>query len=215
MHRILSIGITLSLFIAACCYLPSCNEMQAAEMENIHSNNLIFALDAAELITTLEQNKDEFSGITISYKGDQLSFQKTITEGVRLKKVGVAEQPSATRVEIGRDGEIRPVLSKEYRTFEFWKANFDFTYFNWEDVKRLAEASETVYLSGSTITYGVSIHDPSNAARAMTPAFTLKLEGDFIHGQTGAKDGDMPDPVTLNGAPCPDYWDVINETEGG
>ncbi len=191
-------------------YLQSCNEVQAAEMGTLNQNHLIFAMEAEAFVASLEQGKGEdFSGLVISYEDGGLRFQKTRSSGMHLAKVSTSEQPLATRVEIGADGEIYPLDPEDYRSFEFYKANFDFAYFSWEDVRRLALASETIYLSGATVTYGVSIHDPGNPERAAQPAFNFKIEGDFAKARATVKNGDTPDPLTLNGTPCPPFWDII------
>ena len=109
-------------------------------------------------------------------------------------------------VEIGGDGEIYPLQQDDNRTFEFWRPGFDFAYFSWEDVRRLAEASKTLYISGSMVTYGVSIHAPGNLQQAREPVFNFKLEGDFAKGRSMEKDGGVPDPITLIGTSCERYW---------
>lgn len=205
MRNLIAISAFAILFALSGFCLQSCNEVQATEMQTLNENYLIFALEADAFITSLEQGDDDFSGLIISYNRGALKFQKTRTEGMHLAKVNTIEQPLAIRVEIGADGEIYPLGPEDYRMFEFWKANFDFAYFAWEDVRRLAEASKMLYLSGAMTTYGFSIHDPGNAKQ---PVFNFKLEGDFVKARSLKADGGIPDPILLNGVPCPDYWEI-------
>jgi len=188
--------------------LQSCTDLNAAEVNTLNKNHLIFSLEAEAFVRTLEQGDQKFTGLFISYNEGALHFQKTRSEGIHLERVLTTDQPLATRIEIGADGKMYPVASAEERNFKFWRSGFDFAYFSWEDVKRLAEASDKIYLSGSMITYGLSIHDLNQVERADEPVFNFKLEGDFAKGRSLGEKSGAPDPLTLVGTACRRYWEI-------
>lgn len=200
----------LALFVFSF-YLSSCTEAEAAAMDALSEDHLIYAIDADELLTTMQANGEVFSGLLIGYRNGELVFQKAKTESASIIRVLTTDFPAMTQVYMGSDGLYHPLeRTADYQEFAFQQSVFTFAYFNWEAITRLAKRSEKLYLSGAEINFGLSMHLPEVDIPVGEPVSTIKLEGDYLKpdDREMIPGFELPEPKVLLGAPCPPYWDV-------
>jgi len=183
-----------------------CKKDDAFQVENSAINHIALSVDAIDFIETLESPNDEFTGLFVKVLEGHLLFEKIKIENNQFKSQEFEKQPFLTKIMITEEGEIQEISPNSTKQeLEEVNQNFDLVYFNWNDLKMIANNSDKLYFSNAQIYFGATIHSTNNSANK-TPFPTLKVEGDFGKEILLNEESKNLTTTFLIGAPCPPYW---------
>ncbi len=176
------------------------------------SNHLAFTIEAKELLQTLENNRENFTGLIFQINDKELLINKArIEEGILIQEKEMVSL-NLSKVVINKLNKVKNYDSFEGSVKKLTRINDEirFVYFDIDKIKTIASYSENLYLTSAVTLDGASIFNEKLSNQSIAN-YTIKVEGDYKKLPLDKENQRIIPAIAYEvGIPCPPYWRDLN-----